>query len=241
MEETIRWMHRLRSNKLAMAAEIVLVLAVAQVLLVWGEELNGGTLRGGLVSSLGIVAAVLLAWVGLRLRRSSWRALGLARPRSWPRTVALSFVAAVGTITAVVLLVQPIVRALSSLPPDASRFDALRGNLPLLLVSLVGVWVTAAFGEEMLVRGFLMNRLADLCGQTKLGWTLALLASSGLFGLQHFYQGPAGMLQTGAVGLLFGGIYLAVGRNLWVTILAHGYIDTLSFISIYASSPPGAG
>ena len=40
-------------------------------------------------------------------------------------------------------------------------------------------------------------------------------------------------MQTGFIGLALGVSYLAVGRNLWVTILAHGYMDTLLMLQMY--------
>jgi membrane protease YdiL (CAAX protease family) len=69
--------------------------------------------------------------------------------------------------------------------------------------------------------------------QTKLAWAIALVVSAVIFGLGHAYQGPAGVIKTGAIGLAFGLAYLAVGRNLWPLIIAHGLIDTLDFVTHY--------
>ena len=41
------------------------------------------------------------------------------------------------------------------------------------------------------------------------------------------------MVQTGCMGLALGVSYLVVGRNLWVTILAHGYMDTILVVQMY--------
>ncbi len=64
----------------------------------------------------------------------------------------------------------------------------------------------------------------------------------GLFGrfrrvgaVHHFHQGPGGMLGTGFVGLVYGIVYLVSGRNLWVTIIAHGLTGSSSFILLYLS------
>ena len=46
------------------------------------------------------------------------------------------------------------------------------------------------------------------------------------------------MVQTGFMGLALGLAYLAVGRNLWVTILAHGYMDTLLMLQMYFGASP---
>ena len=84
----------------------------------------------------------------------------------------------------------------------------------------------------MILPRLLMNRLIDLLGsQSKLTWLLVIFFSAIIFGLAHSYQGAAGILKTGAIGLVFGLAYLAVGRNLWPLILAHGLIDTIDFIT----------
>lgn len=68
---------------------------------------------------------------------------------------------------------------------------------------------------------------------------MAVAISSIAFGLVHFEWGLAGMVQTGFMGVAFGVAYLAVGRNLWVTVLAHGYMDTILLVQLYLA--PGQG
>ena len=43
------------------------------------------------------------------------------------------------------------------------------------------------------------------------------------------------MLWTGFVGLVYGIVYLVSGRNLLVTIIAHGLTGSSSFILLYLS------
>jgi membrane protease YdiL (CAAX protease family) len=54
-----------------------------------------------------------------------------------------------------------------------------------------------------------------------------------LFGLAHWYKGPAGVLDSTVSGLILGGFYLLSGRNLWVTILAHGLSDTYALTALF--------
>ena len=65
------------------------------------------------------------------------------------------------------------------------------------------------------------------------------MISSVVFGLIHYTWGPAGMVQTGFMGLALGVCYLALGRRLWPLILAHAYLDTLLLVPIALASPPG--
>jgi len=80
-----------------------------------------------------------------------------------------------------------------------------------------------------------MNRLADLVGRTRTGWVISLFGSSLIFGLGHGYQGAAGIINTATIGLLLGTLYLVTKRNLWVNIICHGLIDSISLITLYFS------
>jgi CAAX protease family protein len=51
--------------------------------------------------------------------------------------------------------------------------------------------------------------------------------------LGHYYKGPSGMIDSGIAGLILGGAYLLSGRNLWVCILAHGFIDSTGVILLF--------
>ena len=64
--------------------------------------------------------------------------------------------------------------------------------------------------------------------------TYALLTSL-LFGLGHAYQGLAGALLSGAIGLGYGAVFFAGRRNLWSSILTHGAYDTVGFVVVYMS------
>ena len=98
---------------------------------------------------------------------------------------------------------------------------------------LAAVYLASSFGEEVTYRGFLITRIAELGSGGKGAWRLGVLASSIAFGLIHFAWGPAGMVQTGFMGLALGVSYLAVGRRLWVLVLAHAYMDTILLLQVY--------
>jgi membrane protease YdiL (CAAX protease family) len=49
------------------------------------------------------------------------------------------------------------------------------------------------------------------------------------------YQGSAGVIAAGVAGVLYASFYFLSGRNLWVTVLAHGLLDTAGFFVIFAS------
>jgi membrane protease YdiL (CAAX protease family) len=228
----------LNSNKFRGLLDVAAVFLLLLVPGVIGTRLGAGTLVGAVLIALGYALSITVASVVLKLRGAGWREIGMARPQSWPRTALLGVGALVISLI-VVVAVQVVALNLPGLaaePADVSRFNPLEGNLPLLLGYIILAWTVAAFGEEMLFRAFLMSQLARVFQNTKAGWALALMGSSILFGLAHYQEGLVGMLYNGAFGLVLGSVYLNTRRNLWVTIIAHGLINTLRFVLVFGGA-----
>jgi membrane protease YdiL (CAAX protease family) len=189
---------------------------------------------GTILIPLRIMFLFLFGWVSLRIRNMNWNDLGLHPPLRWRNTILLGAGLGIGLQILVILLVGPIVRQATGGRQDLHVFTNMAdGNFIALLGWLAVSWTFAAFGEELVYRGYLLNRLGDLTGSTDLGWGISLLAVALLFGLVHAYQGVNGMLLAGFYGLAQGLVYLATRRNLWVGIICHGVTDTVGFILIY--------
>lgn len=190
----------------------------------------------GLVAVIiGPVLSVAVAWRILRWQGTGWMEVGLAAPKSRRRTAMYALGAFVGALF-VIVLVQNIAAGLGAEPVDETRFDSLEGSVPFLIVSLLGAWTTISFGEEMLFRAFFISRVTELIASPRFGATFAVIAGGVVFGVTHFLEGPVGIVSNGAFGLLFGAIYVRTGRNLWVTIIAHGLLNTLRFLLVFAGA-----
>ena len=226
------------TNRSRSLGEIALAAAPLLALALVADRIGLQTIASGVVISVGYLLTIVTATLILRARSRGWRELGLARPRSWPATVLL----ALATTAAAVVVIVAITIVAVNLPgvqlaqPDVSRFNPLQGNLPLFLVYLVLAWTVIAFGEEMFFRAFLTDRLAGLFQAVRGRWTLVALASAVAFGLAHYGEGVAGIFSNGAFGLLFVVVYLRTGRNLWVTIIAHGLLNTIRFAAVFVGA-----
>lgn len=213
------------AEKMTGPSKLWIGIAIPLVLLVNALDL--------FVPPAGVPLAILLIWWILRRTGSRWAYLGLSRPASWKRTIALGLGLGVALQAAAMFGLEPLLRSLSGEEIDLSRFESLRGNWGSLALYLTISWTTAGFGEEIIWRGWVMTGVAKLLGSGKAGWVSALIATSVLFGILHLYQGPTGVIATGIVGLALGIIYLATGRNLWVTIICHGMMDTIAFVMLF--------
>jgi CAAX protease family protein len=182
---------------------------------------------------------LLFGWLSLWLRKSNWRSVGLKLYRNWKTSIMLGLTAGVLLEAIELFITQPLLVKWLGKQPDLDLFRALHGNLKWTLLAVAGAWTLAAFGEEMVYRGYLMNRVADLFNRTRRAWIISLIAVHIAFGLAHAYQGLTGIIDEGLMGLLLAIIYLRTDRNLAVPIIAHGVSDTIDVLLMFLGKYPG--
>lgn len=183
-----------------------------------------------------ILAALVAIGVVAIETRAPLRDLGLTRPRSIVRTLAFGMLVGVVMLLLSKLLLTPVIEALTGIPRDLSAFDFLRGETAKYFAILPRIWLSAAIGEEIVFRAFLIGRLETAFGgASRIATTAAVVLASLVFGAAHAYQGPTGILLTATLGLVFGIVYVASGRNLWFNVVVHGVYDTLSLALVLTS------
>jgi membrane protease YdiL (CAAX protease family) len=209
--------------------ELALIAAIF-----WGDE-------AGYVPLSKTPFLFLVAWGSLRLRGLRWRDVGLALPERWWPIAAIGLAWGVGMWQLEFFVTMPTLRRVLGYWPDLTAFNDIVGNLPLLGIYLALNWVLAAFGEEMVWRGYALPRAAEFLGTGIRAWVIALVVVNAAFGLAHLYQGPSGVIQATVGGVLLGVLYLATGRNLLAPILAHGIGNSIDFTVMYLGLYPGVG
>jgi membrane protease YdiL (CAAX protease family) len=181
----------------------------------------------------------LLGWISIRLRGQRWRDLGLKLDQPFPKLLVIGIVGGVAMEALELFATQPVLTKILGQGPDLHQLQRLIGNTQLLILGIVLAWVLAAFGEELVYRGYLTNRLAGLFGGSKIAWIVAAVLITLLFGLAHFPQGPTGIIENVIDGAILAALYFATGRNLWAPIIAHGIQDTVDVLLIYLGVYPG--
>lgn len=189
--------------------------------------------------SLAMWCGVALTTLLMRYRGADWSSLGLAWPhggRPWLKALAWAMITVVAIIAAMALIIEPVTGALGLETPAsaADRFQFLIGHpWRLLGYLIVVVWIGAALGEELVMRGFLLNRLSDLFGHDRLGWIAAIVIQALIFGSLHAYQGWHGVIATSVIGAVMAVIYLACGRRLLPIVIGHGIMNTIILLVLY--------
>jgi len=175
----------------------------------------------------------VLGLLSARVRDGSWRAVGFRWPVSWKKTVLWALAAAALRILLSALLVDPITAHFWPPAVAPKGMNEIAGHWQAALEWLGLVWTFAAFGEEISYRGYLLRRAADVGGRSRLAWWAGVLIVAVLFGYGHYYKGPAGIIDSGVAGLILAAAYLLSEGNLWICVLAHGFIDTFGVIMLF--------
>lgn len=182
---------------------------------------------------------LLVAWLSLYLRGSGWRAAGLRFDRRWLNLIGIGVAAGAAFWAFEFFVENPLLYRLTGRYPDLNVFKHLVGNVRLLAILIALNLVLAAFGEEMVWRGYALTRVAEILGGTRGAWAASIVAVNTAFGLAHLYQGESGIVQAAVQGVLLGLLYLATGRNLLAPIAAHFTANNCDFIAIYLGLHPG--
>ena len=179
-----------------------------------------------------ILTVAILVWT--KIKHGDFSLLGLTRPRSWLRSAVLGIVGSVAIYATIIAVMTPLVTLGWIAVPSAEESSLLvsgpHAGLSLGF-SLAVMWLNAAFGEELVFRGFLMNNLHRALGG---GWKAGLAAAAVVafaFGALHVSsQGLYGLVVAGSTGFLLGVLFLIGKRNLLPVVIAHGCINTISYL-----------
>jgi uncharacterized protein len=179
------------------------------------------------------ITGFLVAWFVLHWRGELWDSLGLRKPASWPRAIAIAIVLycvdyAVSTwaVPQIAAIVHPV--------PRPSFLAYIHGDVTGLVTWVTIGWIVGGFFEECLFRGFLLNRVEKALGGGALALTVAVIAQAILFGSLHLYAGTFAFLYAALFGLTHGIFYVLGGRNLWPLIIVHGTWDTVGIWGVYS-------
>lgn len=182
-----------------------------------------------------------MVWIGLRVRGENWQNFGLSFKKISLKGALKVFLLSllVFALSVAGFVIGGIIMAnITGIPEgaDMSGYAYLKDNIWMLFFTLVGVYISSAFGEEVIYRAFLINRISELGLDNKRGRIVAVIISAVVFGFAHYSWGPMGIVQTGFMGLVLGLCYIFMKKRLWILIFAHVYMDTILMVQLYLAS-----
>ena len=210
---------------------VAVLLGVAILIAVQSSRVPATPERSHVAQYLALLAfewaLFAFAWLGLRRRGTSVRAIIGGRWRSAKDVLATLMLSAGFWIVALVVLagMKRALDVLGQSPVDeARRTQALMAPHGVLESAL---WVilsaSAGFCEEFVFRGYLQRQLAALTRRPAIG----IAASALIFGIGHAYQGWRSVIVITVYGLLFG-LLAHFSRSLRPGMVAHACQDTFS-------------
>ena len=187
------------------------------------------TIFENVIISLLIIAANFFEYKG-----KPFSALGFYRENfNAKNLLVLAPLTAFGLFVFYVAALVPAVEMITGVPINYTNTEELRGNLPTTLTWLGVIWVTAAFGEEIIFRGYLMRQFVKFFGDSKVSLIMNMLVFCSFFGYMHMQQGITGQIVATTVGALFFIIFYLRKYDLWFMVMIHGFFNTLGILSFY--------
>lgn len=198
---------------------VILLVPLPAIMIAQGrklQELESLPRTEAYISSIASLWLLALATFGVAhvsgysIAQLGLRPLDASRTVVWGAAMTLAGVAVLFAFRFAGVREPPLIR---DLMPVSARDRML----------FTGVSITAGICEEIVFRGFLIHVLYGATGSL----AIALLLSSGAFGVAHAYQQPAGALRATLLGLILA-LPLVIDGSVVPSIIAHASIDILS-------------
>jgi len=196
------------------------------------EGIESARVPGLWMLPVGMVLALLTIYGLQRSRGETLKEIGFGKPKGWGWAFKW------GVIFAFLLYLVSLgaLYGLQALGFEQTSDDFLviRDDPYLFIYTLTAIsWVSAAFGEEIMFRGFILRNLTAIFGTSKIGHGVAIVGQAAIFGVLHINQDVGGAIAVFIIALVLGFLFVKMGRQLWPLIFAHGIYDNSQFILLY--------
>ena len=172
-----------------------------------------------------------VAFLILKRSKFEWKRFGVGQKIN-RKTVLNSLLIAVTIFIVFSVFIDPLLQNWLG-EYDLSSIDDIRGNFAGYIILMIVMWVFAAFGEELLFRGYYMKSLAELFGNNNKSWLLSALITSTYFGVSHAYQGLIGVVSVFLWSFVISMLFIKNKNNLLLLVLIHGIYDSIGITLIY--------
>ena len=173
-----------------------------------------------ILRDLGLVALILFF---LWHNQEALRTIGWTLRRGW-QDAALGAVLFIPMFFGAALLEQ-FLHSIGFSVPSTPLPSSLTAQGPGEIILAVLLVIVVAVAEETMFRGYLIRRFRGVTAST----ALAVILSAVVFSLGHGYEGTAGVVTVGTMGLVFALVYVWRG-SLVAPMVMHFLQDLISIV-----------
>lgn len=179
-------------------------------------------------------AVILIIASAIEYRKGLFKSLGFQRKRLNAKDLLIiAPLFGIGYFLLYYYVLVPSMTSITGQPMDFSVFEPYKGNLTAITGLFFLIWASAAFAEEIVFKGYLMQQFTKFFGSSKISLVINILLFGFIFGWLHAYQGISGQILSGLAGMLYAIIFHIRKNDLWFNIAIHGFFDTTALVFIF--------
>jgi membrane protease YdiL (CAAX protease family) len=179
------------------------------------------------------IPVLLFIWFVLKYSKETFSDIGFIIKQLKPKSILIGGLVAVLTLAFMQLIFHPVLDFFVSLEyKDAGLNDTIQGGKLQFFIMVIMGWLIGGFYEEIVFHGFIFTRLEKMF-KGKYSTYISFVITSAIFGVYHIQLGASGLINALVVGAVYLALFLYFKRNLWYSIICHGFYNTMVMILIY--------
>ena len=179
------------------------------------------------------IPILLFTWLVLKYSNESFSDIGFSPKQFKSNSILFGGLSAVITLVFMQLVFHPVLDFFVSLEyNDAGLNDTIQGGKLQFFIMVVMGWLIGGFYEEIVFHGFIFTRLEKMFTgkySTHISYVITIV----IFGVYHIQLGALGIINALVVGAVYLALFLYFKRNLWYSIICHGFYNTMVMTLIY--------
>lgn len=179
------------------------------------------------------IPILLFTWFVLKYSKETFSDIGFSLKEFKPKSIIIGGLVALLTLVFMQLIFHPVLDFFVSLEyTDAGLNDTIQGGKLQFFIMVIMGWLIGGFYEEIVFHGFIFTRLEKMF-KGKYSTNLSFVITSVIFGVYHIQLGALGLINALVVGAIYLALFLYFKRNLWYSIICHGFYNSMVMTLIY--------
>jgi len=179
------------------------------------------------------IPIILFIWLCLKYFGEKFSDIGFSFKSFKIKAVAIGFLSAVFILSFMQIVFFPVLENFMQLEEtNIGLYDFVKESKWNFLFIVIMGWIVGGFYEEIVFHGFIFTRLEKMIAG-KHATIFSFVITSIIFGLYHIQMGPLGVINAFIVGMVYLSLLLFFKRNLWYSIICHGFYNTIVLTLIY--------